>query len=357
MNDLLGITQSAFDPASRVRLIQYIPAFHAAGWRVRHRPNRPDRQWASSLRARLPRVLHYRAGRAAMHASRLLDELGAGAYDAVFVNRDLAGSVMAHERLLLRRNPRVVFDFDDAIYLGARNERLVRFMCERAAWVTPGNGHLAEWARQWSDRVTVIPTVIDTDRYTPRVFAEEDRARPMRVGWTGSDNSLRATLLPYLDMIARAQREVPFELVIISNTDPALRTPGLRWRFHPWSAEEEGEIARLFDVGIMPLVDDEFQRGKCGLKLLQCMAAGLPTIASPVGVNAEIVRQGRTGFLARTEAEWQAALCELAHSPDLRAHMGEAGRERCARDYSLRRWFPELLAIVERVAGEREARA
>lgn len=353
MTELLGITQSAFDPASRVRFIQFIPAFTAAGWRVSHRPNRPDRQWASPLRARLARGLHYRAGRAAMHANRLRDVLGAGAYDAVFVNRDLAGSNPLYERLLLRRNPRVVFDFDDAIYLGARNERLVRLMCERAAWITPGNAHLAAWAGQWSDRVTIIPTVIDTDRYAPGAFTDADLARPMRVGWTGSDNSLRATLLPYLALLARAQREVDFELVIIANTEPAIATPGLRWSFHPWRAEEEGEIARMFDVGIMPLVDDEFQRGKCGLKLLQCMAAGLPTIASPVGVNAEIVLEGRTGFLARGPEEWMAALCALATSPALRVSMGAAGRDRCERDYSLRRWFPELLAIVERVAGAR----
>ncbi|HEX6534333.1 MAG TPA: glycosyltransferase family 4 protein [Gemmatimonadaceae bacterium] len=351
MRELLGITQSAYDPASRVRFIQFIPAFERAGWRVSHRPNRPDRQWASPLANRVARGVHYRAGRAAMHANRLRDVLGAGRYDAVFVNRDLAGSNQLYERLLLRRNPRVVFDFDDAIYLGARNERLVRLMCERAAWITPGNAHLASWARQWSDRVTIIPTVIDTDRYEAKRFTSADLARAMRVGWTGSDNSLRATLLPYLELLARAQRELDFELVIISNTKPSIATPGLRWSFHPWRAEEEGEIARWFDVGIMPLVDDEFQRGKCGLKLLQCMAAGLPTIASPVGVNAEIVIDGCTGYSARTPDEWVGALRALAGSPDRRAAMGAAGRERCVRDYSLRRWFPELLAIVERVAG------
>jgi glycosyltransferase involved in cell wall biosynthesis len=351
MTDLLGITQSAFDPASRVRFIQFVPAFEDAGWRVSHRPNRPDRQWVSPLANRVARGVHYRAARAAMHANRLRDVLGAGRYDAVFVNRDLAGSNRLYERLLLRRNPRVVFDFDDAIFLGPRNERLVRLMCERAAWVTPGNAYLAAWARQWSDRVTIIPTVIDTDRYAPKRFTEADLARPMRVGWTGSDNSLRATLLPYLDMLARAQRELRFELVIISNTAPRIDVPGLRWSFHPWRAEEEGEIGRWFDVGIMPLVDDEFQRGKCGLKLLQCMAAGLPTIASPVGVNAEIVVEGHTGFAARDADEWMDALRALDRSPELRVSMGAAGRERCVREYSLRRWFPELLAIVERAAG------
>jgi glycosyltransferase involved in cell wall biosynthesis len=101
----------------------------------------------------------------------------------------------------------------------------------------------------------------------------------------------------------------------------------------------------------MPLVDDPFQRGKCGFKLLQCMAAGLPTIGSPVGVNAEIVHEGRTGYLASTPEEWHEALRALTRSPELRASMGRAGRERCESDYSVRRWFPELRTTLGRVAG------
>jgi glycosyltransferase involved in cell wall biosynthesis len=152
-------------------------------------------------------------------------------------------------------------------------------------------------------------------------------------------------------MLARSQKELGFELVIISNTEPTLPVPGMKWRFHPWRAEEEGALGRMFDVGIMPLVDDAFQRGKCGFKLLQCMAAGLPTIGSPVGVNSEIVQEGRTGFLASTHDEWHEALRSLTETPELRATMGRAGWERCESDYSVHRWFPELLATLDRVAG------
>jgi glycosyltransferase involved in cell wall biosynthesis len=126
---------------------------------------------------------------------------------------------------------------------------------------------------------------------------------------------------------------------------------GVRWTFHPWRADEEGAIGQLFDVCIMPLLDDGFQRGKCGLKLLQGMAAGLPTIASPVGVNSEIVIHGHTGFLAGEPEAWHEALRALSASPELRAMMGARGRERCEADYSIRRWFPVLESILANVAA------
>lgn len=349
--NLMGITQGAYDPASRVRFIQFIPFFEDAGWRVSHRPNHPDRQWRSKLGNRIARGVHYRAGRTVMRINRIRDVVDAGGYDAIFVNRDLIASELRYERMLYARNSRVVFDFDDAIFLGDKGERHARWMCEHASWVTPGNAYLAEWAGQWTDRITVIPTAIDTGRYERKEWSDADFSRPMRVGWTGSDVSIVTTLFPHLEMLKRSQEELDFELVIITNTRPTLPVSGLKWSFHPWKAEEEGALGRMFDVGIMPLVDNAFQRGKCGFKLLQCMAAGLPTIGSPVGVNADIVLEGRTGFLASTPDEWHEALRALTEDPELRVSMGAAGWERCEREYSLTRWFPELNAIMTKAAS------
>jgi glycosyltransferase involved in cell wall biosynthesis len=349
---LLGLTQSGFDPASRVRFIQFLPYFERAGWRVALRPNRPDRQWHSPLAGRLLRAVHYRAGRAAMKFNRWRDVQGAAEFDAVFVNRDLAGGRgLFFEKGLIRRNPRVVFDFDDAIYLGREEE--VAWMCRRAAWVTPGNDHLAQWVRRHTDRVTVIPTVVDTDRYVPRAA---EGSRRVRVGWSGSDQSIRHTLEPLLPLLASLQRRLDFDLVVITNTRPSLAVEGLRWSFVPWSPEGEGEIARHMDVGLMPLSDDEFQRGKCGLKLIQYMAAGLPTIASPVGVNSQITAQGETGLFASTEGEWSQTLAALVGSAERRAAFGRAGRRRCEERYSIRKWFPALEEILRRVAGGDRAR-
>jgi hypothetical protein len=348
MPSLLAMTKSAFDPASRVRLIQLIPGLEKAGWRVDHRPNAPDRLWSSPLSGRWARAAHHRVGRLLMKWNRWTDVSGAGRYDTVFVNRDLAGGGTFFERRLLARNPRVVFDFDDAIFIG-RNEPSVAWMCAHAAWVTPGNDYLAEYARRHTSRVTVIPTMIDTDRY--RVVPARPAEAPVRVGWSGSDQSIAAALYPFLPMLEAQQERLGFEFVIVTNTSPTLPVSRLRFTFVPWKAEEEGNLGREMDVGLMPLVDDVFQRGKCGLKLLQYMAAGLPTVASPVGVNASITLPGETGFLAATDGEWGAALTALVRSPELRGRLGAAGRRRCVADYSVGRWLPRLVEIFERVAG------
>lgn len=353
MPELLAMTNSAFDPASRVRLIQFIPGLERAGWKVDHRPNVPDRQWSSSLPGRWTRAAHYRAGRLRMKWNRWRDVSEAGRFDAVFVNRDLAGRGTVFERRLLSRNPRVVFDFDDAIFLGP-NEAAVAWMCAHAAWVTPGNEVLAGFARRFTANVTVLPTVIDTDRYT--VAPPRPAGAPVRVGWSGSDQSIAAALFPALPMLEALQARLGFEFVIVTNTRPALPASRLRFAFVPWKAEDEGALGRHMDVGLMPLVDDAFQRGKCGLKLLQYMAAGLPTVASPVGVNATITLPGETGFLAGREDEWAGALEALVGSASLREAMGLAGRRRCEERYSIRRWLPELIALLDRVAsGESRA--
>ena len=356
MPTLMGITQSGFDPASRFRFIQFIPYLEKHGWRVDHRPNRPDRQWHSRCPGRLPRALHYRAGRMAMWFHRYCDVRQMDAVDAVFVNRDLAGE---GEELLYKpfakSAGKMVYDFDDAIFVGP-HEREVRWMCEHAGWVTPGNKYLADYARQFTDRVTVIPTVIDTDRYLARDYSHNGAgtacSRPssanglVRVGWSGSDQSIQSTLVPNLGMLCNLQKKVDFELVVITNTMPKLPTADLRWSFVPWNEREEHLISSQLDIGIMPLKDDAFQKGKCGLKLLQYMAAGLPTVASPVGVNEEIVVPERTGLLARNDSEWQEALAALIRSQEMRASYGRAGRQRCEEHYSIRRWLPVLLSLL-----------
>ena len=350
MPKVLGLTTSAFDPASRVRFIQFIPHLKKAGWEVEHRPNSPDRLWSSSLPGRIPRALHHRTGKLLMKVNRLRDIKRAKTADVVFVNRDLAGDGTFFESRLLRQNRKVIYDFDDAIYLGP-NEAAVRWMCQNAAWVTPGNEFLGSFARQYTDRVTVVPTVIDTESYQVQI---DDRKEDemVRVGWTGSDQSIGPTLFEFLPMLKELQKSTPFELVVITNTRPQLPLSGVLWSFIPWDATGDARLADRMDIGIMPLVDKQFERGKCGLKLLQYMAAGLPTVASQVGVNAEITLQGETGCLARTKAEWAEALEALLRSRELRRRMGRRGRDRCVRNYSIATWLPRITDVLNRVATE-----
>jgi hypothetical protein len=345
---LLGMTTSGFDPSSRFRFIQFIPWLQEAGWDVDHRPNRPDRQWSSPLGGRVPRAVHHRAGKLAMKINRLRDIREASRFDLCFMNSNLAGDGLFFEKRLFQANSRVVFDFDDALFAG-KNEAAVRWVCQNAAWITPGNEYLADYARRFSHRVTVIPTVIDTDAYAVRNWQQVDRSRMVRVGWSGSDQSIRHSLFPYLPLIEQLQRKLQFEFVIVTNTRPELPTGSLHWSFTPWTVAGEAALESTFDIGLMPLVDNAFQRGKCGLKLLQYMASGLPVVGSPVGVNRDIIQDGRTGFAATSEQEWGQALETLISSFELRASMGSAGRERCVDHYSIRRWLPKMLRVFDRV--------
>ncbi|MDB6027436.1 MAG: hypothetical protein JWM68_3659 [Verrucomicrobiales bacterium] len=353
MPKLLGITQSGYDPASRFRFIQFIPYLEKNGWQVEHRPNRPDRQWSSPLRSRLARALHYRAGRVLMKANRIVDLISSASYDVAFVNRDFAAEGALFQKMFLPLMRKAIFDFDDALFVGGR-EKLVRWMCANAFWVTPGNEYLADYARQFTNRVTIIPTVIDTECCRSRDYSmPAGRKGPVRIGWSGSDQSIGTTLVPHLPMLEALQRQTDFELVVITNTEPKLPTSSLRWKFVPWKAEDEASLHTKFDIGIMPLVDDAFQKGKCALKLLQYMAAGLPTVASPVGVNQNVLLHQITGFAARTDNEWHEGLTCLLKNPELRAAMGQAGRERCQQHYSVRRWLPVLLNLFEKIRVER----
>ena len=352
MHQLMACTHGTFDPASRFRVVQFIPRLEQAGWRVSLRPNRPSRPWRQLNNPWL-RALRDRTAGTVQRLSRARDVRAAAGFDVVLVNRDLLGINLAFEKRLLARNPRVIFDFDDAIFLGEKAAH-VEWMCRHAAWVTAGNDHLAAFARRFTDRVTVLPTVVDVSRYL--AAAREADPQPLRVGWCGSDLSIRQTLYPYLDMLGRLQAQLGFAFVIMSKPKPVLPRCGQRWRFVRWSQRAERHLAAHMDVGLMPLVDDEFQRGKCGAKILLYMAAGIPAVASPIGVNTRIIRHGQNGYLACSEAEWGMAIDTLLRSPERRAAIGEAGRASCTREYSLERWFPMLLHLLDSVAAGRRPR-
>jgi hypothetical protein len=344
---LIAFAHGHDDPACRFRIRQYIPCFNEAGWKVSLRTNHPERPWQTPLEHPLLRKAHQYGRLAARQVRRRWDIHQAAHYDAVLLNRDVLGGNVAYERQLIGRNPRVIFDFDDAVFLDGKAGH-VEWICRHAAWVTAGNDVLASFARQFSDRVTMLPTVVDTDTYAG---ASPGSGARRRVGWIGSDRSIRETLAPHLPMLAEIQRALGFELVVISKPRPQIDLPGMHWTFIEWSPDVETRMAGLFDVGIMPLVDTPFQQGKCGCKALQYMAAGLPVVASPVGVNTALVGRNERGALATSPEEWRAALASFLHDADLRARIGARGRAFVDERFSLRRWGPVLVEIVERVAA------
>lgn len=288
--------------------------------------------------------------------------------------RRLAGASVVLQRqllpgwqlALLRRYARhLVFDLDDAVFLrdsyakrGLHHPRkLRRFaatvrVCDA---VVAGNGYLAENAARWtaSDRVHLIPTCVDPDLYRPRSTDSASDGRTLV--WVGSSSTLQGleAIAPLLDGLGLTFPGL--RLAVICDRFPSFAHLPVLPR--PWDAATEAEEIAAGDIGVSWVPDDLWSRGKCGLKVLQYMAAGLPVIANPVGVHVEMVIPGTTGFLATTAEEWQAAAARLVGDASLRHRMGLAGRERLVQHYAVavgaRRW----LELLNRLDGPDLARA
>lgn len=341
-------------PGQRFRIEQWAPGLAREGVEVAFRPflsrRGMDVLYAPGHVLSKARALVAGYGRRIVH----LKELDAGDVMFLFREATLLGPTFT-ERVIARRRP-MVFDFDDAIYLPPANppnalvsrlksSRKTGRICQLAARVTVGNETLAAYARTQSEEVTVVPTTIDTETYslTPR----PPNLLPI-VGWSGSTSTV-----PYLSTLEeplRALREnVPFELRVIGGT-PNLA--GLDVRCLPWRAQSEVDDLRPMDVGLMPLPDDPWTRGKCGLKALQYMALGIPPVVSPVGVNADIVEDGVNGFHARSNAEWTERILLLLKQPDLRQRLGAAARRTVEERFSARVWVPRVAALLRGVAHQ-----
>jgi glycosyltransferase involved in cell wall biosynthesis len=265
------------------------------------------------------------------YARRPADVLRARSFDLVYLYREAAPLGPAwFERLLAARRP-VVYDFDDAIYLPAASSanawvRVLKSpaktaaLCRLARHVMVGNEVLAGYAGRHARALSVVPSTIDTEAYVPR--SRPLNSRPV-LGWTGS-----ATTLAHLEVLrpvlARLRRVLDYELRIIGGR---FDMPEIGPTCVPWRAETEVEDLRPIDVGLMPLPDDEWSRGKCAMKALQYMALGIPPVVSPVGANATVVEHGVSGLHASSEDEWVERLASLLRDSDRRAALGRQARK------------------------------
>ena len=351
-------------PSTRYRIEQYRPHLARLGITVETRPLFGD-GWFSILEVRHPLVrtllkAPYSLGRLVARLGQALAADRAGA-DLVLVEQQLFPYLpWPVERLFWPRRTPVLLEFDDAIWLTFAHEAKLRAACARASLVLVGNGELARFAGAAGARVAIVPTVVDTARYASAAARPPESGppgRPLRVGWIGLRYNLE-----YLEQVAGPLARLaasgrPCELRVISSGAPA---PGPAWAgvtvvHRPWSEATEADEIAACDVGIMPLPDDAWARGKCGLKLLQFMAAGRPVVASPVGVNPEIVRDGREGLLAADGAGWEDALRRLCDDPELRTRLGRQARLRVEQSYALASWAPRL-AETYRLASHPAAR-
>ncbi len=349
---LLLLPGSWTSPASRVRVLQFAEPLRLRGHQVTTRVIWPDRHW----KTRAGKGWTNSVQRWLVGLLRLIGALwmtrDAEQFDAVFMNKDIVPEVKICflEPYLSRRGAALIFDFDDAVYLGARGEKLEKIF-PAFCLVTAGNKTLCKYAEQLKPgRVVQIPTVVDTDKIFPVI---NRRGGPVRIGWSGSSFTAPVCLPLVKDVICELARSNEFEFVVISEKDPELNWPGVRVRYIPWTPDTETAGLQQIDIGLMPLEDSPFERGKCGMKAIQYMAVGAPALVSPVGANEEIVLNEQTGFHCRTQADWTRALILLMRDETLRIKMGKAARERALNYYSVSAILPKLESVFRDVVEDK----
>lgn len=330
--------------SSRYRLWQYVPLFECAGHEVQVWPLLDDSYVEELYTTGRRRATVVFSG----YARRLRKLAAARGFDAALCEQEAFPCLPgAWEKLLWRCARRVFFDYDDAAYIRYERLPLLRRkfaeIMAAADGVVVGNRHLAEYARQHTSHVAIIPTVVDLARYSAQ--AAETSGGALRIAWIGTPVTARL-LEPLAPVFARIQNKYPETVFRLIGAGESFALGGLRCETPRWSEGTEAPLLRECSLGIMPLPDTEFARGKCGLKLIQYMACGLPVVASPVGANCEIVEHGRNGFLAATPEEWEQALARLAGDSGLREQMGRAARERVALEYTIEQGFAKWMETL-----------
>ena len=340
-------------PSQRFRFEQYVDYLAEHGLETVFSPVLSEAEYAAMYRPGA-------TGRKALIAARglvrrLRESLSLSDYDIVVVQREaMQLGTAAFEAAAGRSRAKLVFDFDDAIWLAdvspanrrfawlKRPEKVAKII-SASDLVLAGNAYLADYARQFNRSVRILPTTIDTDEYRP--IEPGGATGRVCIGWTGSVTTIKhfSLAVPALRRVKERFGERVYFKVI---GDPDYRNEELDVEGVPWRAETEVADLSEVDIGIMPLPDDAWSRGKCGLKGLQYMGLALPTIMSPVGVNEEIIADGENGYLASSEDEWVEKLERLVESADLRRQLGKAARETVVQRYSVESHRGEYLAAL-----------
>jgi len=331
-----ALTTGRFDPVARFRVRQHLE--HLRKWGVAVTEYVPALSMYAPHPGYDPRGPvtwgnPWRYVWAAMKvAARLPGVAGSRRADLTWLVRTFLDGTPTLEGLLKRP---LVFDVDDAIYLKPPwGAQAARFIARRAAVVIAGNQYLADWFSQVSRRIQVVPTAVDTERFRPAP-APGPAPEPFVIGWTGTAGNI-----PYLEAIVPSlerflSHHPQTHLLVVADAPPRL-PPTLARHLHyvPWSPQVEAAVLRRFHVGLMPLPDNPWTRGKCSFKMLQYMATGIPAVVSPVGMNADILALGPVGLPAVKDEDWYEALEFLHRQPAQARAMGQAGREVAQRHFS-----------------------
>jgi len=347
----------AESPSQRFRFEQYFQVLenHGIQFSIQSFLNSNNWQVYYEEGAHLNKILALLGG----FAGRLLSLIKAPYFDYVFIHREVTplGPPVFEWILCKILHKRVIYDFDDAIWLTDRNKESsilrvgkwrakVRSISKWSFRVSCGNEYLAAYAAQYNDRVVVNPTTIDTQNWHNSDMHKSSRSNNhITIGWTGSHSTLKY-LKEVESILQQIETEFPtIEIIIIADQMPDLKLRN--FRFVSWSKKTEIQDLLRFDIGIMPLPNDEWSKGKCGFKALQYMALKIPAVVSAVGVNTKIINNGIDGFLCSTSEEWVSALRKLIHEQGLRKEMGENGRKKVIEHYSVISNSSNFLSLFE----------
>lgn len=331
-------------PSQRFRFEQYFDFFKEQNIQIKQEPFLDEKTWDVFYRKG---NLHKKIwGTLKGIVKRHLVVFELNKFDFLFIHREACFVGPAYFEWLYVKvfRKKIIFDFDDAIWLldvSEANNKLAwlkwstktQSIIKYASFVIGGNNYLVDFAKKINMNAYVIPTTIDVHYHNNNIAVADNKA-VVTIGWTGSVTTNRhfEILIPVLKKIKLKYAD-KVEITIISNKKPSHLD--LPIQFLKWT--KESEIADLvrFDIGIMPLPEDDWSKGKCGFKGLQYMALEIPTIMSPVGVNTEIIHDGINGFLASSEDEWIQKLSKLIESKELREKTGLEGRKTVIEKYSV----------------------
>lgn len=348
---LLFSKYSRTGASSRLRMLQYIPFLRGEGIDVTV-ANLLDEEYLNRLyEGKGSSVYHY----ADYYIKRLIWILKVRRFDLVWLEKELYPYFPAcAEQVLKLLGVKVVVDYDDAIFhsYDLSNKKLIKAILSdkiskvmrAASCVIAGNSYLADYAvSSGAKEIVIVPTVIDIDRYS--VVDNVGIEKKLVIGWMGSPSTQQYVVEIKRSLIS-ACIEFNAKLVLIgANVDLVDEFEGIDVEILAWSEQSEVEMIQRMDIGIMPLKDGPWEKGKCGYKLIQYMACGLPVVASPIGVNVDIVNGSHCGFLAESLDEWNDSLSRLLSSVECRLHLGMAGRSVVESHYSMQVQAPVLARI------------
>ncbi len=347
--------------SSKHMIYSYLEFFQAAGIRATVMPLFDDHYFSFRVLTR-PASLREIAGHSAYFARRVAGRLGqvfqAGHFDLVVLEKELLPYFPFGLELLLRRNQsRLVTLYDDAVYIGYQQHpwALIRLLCREkiqhvmqiSSRVIVWNRYLADYAARFNSHVTIVNSGVDLRRYRLR-SDREPAAGSVILGWIGTPNSFRY-LVSLEDVFRDLARRYGVRLRVVSSVD--YQSSSIPVENRRWGLETEVDDLCTFDIGLMPLADDPWTRGKSAYKAVQYMAVGLPVVGSPVGTASDVICDGISGYLASTPEQWRERLTMLIENPELRRQQGLAGRKRVEQTYSIQAVAPRLIEAIQSAAG------